>query len=102
MNRNPTAARLGLDQSSGTDRRAKGLDAKSDGPDNGEGNEKPQRKELREQEGGLGLRGSHLLQDRHLLEDLNDQDEDIEIERHHSANNVDPAPGAGEVEGVAR
>lgn len=104
IHNNPSALRViqPMHRSSRTDQCTKRLDAKSDRRNNAKSDEKRQRKKLREQEWKLGLRGSNRLQDGHLLEGLHDQNEDIEIECHHSTKNVNPTPGAGEVKGVAR
>jgi hypothetical protein len=58
--------------------------------------------ELREQERRFGLLRSDRLECRDLLESLHDPDEDIQIERNHGGDHVDPTPGAAEVERVAR
>jgi hypothetical protein len=56
---------------------------------------------LRDQEWGLGLGWSQCFQGRHLLEELHDQHENIEIERHHGPDRVDRTPSTNEVKDVA-
>ena len=68
---------------------------------NGKQDEECHDDELRDQEWGLGLGWSQCFQGWHLLEELNDQDEDIEIERNHGPDHVDPTLGADEVKDVA-
>ena len=51
---------------------------------------------LRESEGRLGLRRRQCFEGRHLLEELYDQHENIEIEGGAGADHIDITPGAGE------
>jgi hypothetical protein len=67
-----------------------------------ESEEKREHDELRGGEGRLGLGRRQRLQEGQLLECLHDTDEHVEIERSQRRRHVDPAPGAGEPEGVER
>src|SRR5882724_1016508 len=89
-----------MNESSGTDPRTRGLDAEFDYCYDGQHNEKSQNNKLCGQEWRLGLRRSQRFQCWHFLEELHDQDENIEILSHHRGDNIDPAPGAVEVQHV--
>src|SRR5712691_2900676 len=78
------------------------LVVESDHCDNGKPNEKRQHDELRDQAWRLGLCRRQRLQERQLLERLDDSDEDIEIESHPSADDVDPAPGSRQPVAIKR
>src|SRR5882724_727981 len=91
---------LTMNESSGTDPRTRGLDAEFDYCCDGQHNEKSQNNKLCDQEWRLGLRRSQRFQCWHVLEELHDQDENIEILSHHRGDNIDPAPSAGEVQHV--
>jgi hypothetical protein len=53
-------------------------------------NEDEQHSGLRDREGQFGLRWSQRIESRNLHEALNDQNEDIKIERHNSGDYVAP------------
>src|SRR6202521_923270 len=57
--------------------------------------------DLHDQEWRLGLRRSDRLEARPLLKGLDDSHKDIEIERNHSGDDIDPTPRAAELKGVA-
>src|SRR5262245_8332212 len=52
--------------------------------------------QLGEFESCLGLSWRSGMQCRHFFKQLHDQDEEIEIEGYHGADDVDPAPRLGE------
>jgi len=62
--------------------------------------EQHQHHALRDREWRLGLRRRKRPQEGELLERLHHRDENVEIERDHGGDDVDPAPGAGEPEDV--
>ena len=78
-------------------RAGRGIDAEPNDPNNREDKEKQQDDELRPLECRFGLCRSQRMQRGYFEERLHDEDKDIEIESDHRADNVDPAPGAGEV-----
>src|SRR6266436_7059101 len=75
-----------------------GRGAKPDDSERTKRNEGHQHHKLRDDEWRLRLRRRQWLQERQLLERLNDADKDIQIERRHSGDDVDPAPGTGKME----
>src|SRR5205823_613929 len=78
------------------------LGAKSNCCDDREQSEKQENDELSKLKWLLRLRRSEHFQGWHFFERLHDADEDVEIERNHSADYVDPTPVAGELPRVAR
>ena len=72
-------------------------DAEPDDPDNREKNKKRQRNELRVLKGRFGLCGSEVVQCGYSAKGHDDGNKDIEIKCDHRADDIDPAPGAGQV-----
>jgi hypothetical protein len=83
---------------SGSRRERFGVES-ADGRD-AEEDEGEEHDELDNFERGFGAGGRDGVERGNLLERLHDEDEDIESERGDGTDDVDPAPGAGEVEGV--
>ena len=65
-----------------------------------EDEEQRQHGDLRRHKRRLGLLGGYRVQRGHLQERLDDPDENVEVERDSGADDVDPTPGASEVEAV--
>src|SRR6266850_7066571 len=57
---------------------------------------------LRDREGRLRAFRREDVQGREVQKGLHDQDEEVKVKRDDGADDVDPAPGAGEMKGVAR
>ena len=64
---------------------------------NAEPNKDRHHDQLSDKERRFRLRRRQRFQRRHLLEGLHDGDKDVEIKREDHADDVDPAPSAGEV-----
>jgi hypothetical protein len=78
------------------------LGAEPDHGDRAERNEGHQHDQLGDDKRGLRLCRRQRLQERQLLKRLDDRNEDVEIERRSCGADIDPAPCAGEMEGVER
>ena len=63
--------------------------------------EEDQHYALRDSEGRFGTLGGKGVQRRYFQEGLHDEDEDVKVKGDNGANDVDPAPTAAEMEGMA-
>jgi hypothetical protein len=74
----------------------------SDHSGDAEHNEKREHNQLRKLEWLFGLRLHHGMKRRNFFKRLHDENEDVEIQRNHRTDDVDPAPGSGELPRITR